>query len=342
MYEELGSIRGVVDLSPQEALDRAEAFLTQQGYTTVRRAGNSLTMQRHPSGQDTGQGALILSVAALPQPEGGVRLKVRGNDREGVQERQAAWVEWSESLPKKPEAPTEEPGDQQRTVETSEVPLSPPPRVESADLSAPPSPPSQSVPPPPRRESTVWRGTKLAFGGCIVLPVLLLVGFVACVAVFGSGSREDAGSKSEAPKGKEDPASIGEPVTVGDVTWTVTNARQANQLRQQGAPSRYAKTEQGNFVIVDFDFTNNGSDPITLHNDSLALIDSEGRESKADSGYFLYIPEDRRIFLERINPGVTQRGQAIFEVASGASGFTLQAGDATAFTSKNGYIDLGF
>jgi uncharacterized protein DUF4352 len=196
--------------------------------------------------------------------------------------------------------------------------------------------------PPPGRESTVWRGTKLAFGGCIVLPVLLLIGFVACVAVFGSGSREEAGSKSGALKGKEDSASIGEPVTVGDVTWTVTNARQANQLRQQGVSSKFAKTEQGNFVIVDFDFTNNGNETITLHNDSLALIDSEGRESKADSGYFPYIPEDQRIFLERINPGVTQRGQAIFEVAPRASGFTLQAGDARALTDKNGYIDLGF
>jgi hypothetical protein len=142
---------------------------------------------------------------------------------------------------------------------------------------------------------------------------------------------------------KQTPASIGEPVTVGDVTLIVTNARQANQLRQQGAPSKFAKTEQGNFVIVDFDFiTNTDSYPITLHNYSLTLIDSEGRKSKAGSDYFLYIPEERRIFLERINPGVTQRGQAIFEVAPGAWGFTLRARDATAFTNKNGYVDLGF
>ncbi len=83
MYEELGSIRGVVDLSAQEALDRAEAFLTQQGYTPLRRAANSLTVQRCPPSEDGGQGTLVLSVAALPQPEGGVRIKVRGNDREG-------------------------------------------------------------------------------------------------------------------------------------------------------------------------------------------------------------------------------------------------------------------
>ena len=47
-------------------------------------------------------------------------------------------------------------------------------------------------------------------------------------------------------------------MAVGDVRWTVTNARQSDQLSQTGVSSKLAKTEQGNFVIVDFDFTNNG------------------------------------------------------------------------------------
>jgi hypothetical protein len=95
-------------------------------------------------------------------------------------------------------------------------------------------------------------------------------------------------------------------------------------------------------VIVDFDFTNNGNDAITLDNESLALIDSEGLESKPSSDSFFYIPENRRIFLERINPGVTRQGEAIFEVAPGASGFQLQAGDADMWSDENGYVNLGF
>jgi hypothetical protein len=121
----------------------------------------------------------------------------------------------------------------------------------------------------------------------------------------------------------------------------VTNAKQTKQLSQQDAPKGFGKSEQGNFVIVDFDFTNNGSDAITLDNESLALIDSGGSESKPSSDQFLYVPENRRIFLERINPGVTRQGEAIFEVAPGASGFKLQAGDANAWSNENGYIDLG-
>jgi hypothetical protein len=41
-----------------------------------------------------------LTVAALPQPEGGVKVELRGNDREGVQERQDEWTKWADSLPK--------------------------------------------------------------------------------------------------------------------------------------------------------------------------------------------------------------------------------------------------
>ncbi len=201
MYEELASVRGIVDLSPQEALDRAEAFLTQQGYTTVQRADTSLTAQRRSPDQAAGQDIPNLTVEALPQPEGGVRVRVVGNDRAGVQARQAAWVEWSESLPKKPEVPTEEPDDQQHTVETPEVPLPPPPTVESPDLSPPLQPSSSpSFAPPPGQRSRRRLWVMLGLGGCVVLPALL-IGLVGCLALLGSVGG-DGGTSSGRGSGK--------------------------------------------------------------------------------------------------------------------------------------------
>lgn len=55
MDGELASVRGIVDLSSQEALDRAEAFLMQQGYTRVSRADDSLTVERRLPDQAAGQ-----------------------------------------------------------------------------------------------------------------------------------------------------------------------------------------------------------------------------------------------------------------------------------------------
>jgi hypothetical protein len=67
----------------------------------MQRRGESLTVQRGSPTQRVGQNTLDLTVTALHQPEGGVRIGLTGNDREGVKEWQAAWAAWAESLPKK-------------------------------------------------------------------------------------------------------------------------------------------------------------------------------------------------------------------------------------------------
>jgi hypothetical protein len=184
-------------------------------------------------------------------------------------------------------------------------------------------------------------GMKLAIGGCIGLILLGLLTVGGCFALIAKVDTS-TDSVSGSSKGKQAAVAIDEPVTIGDVTWTITSAKQSRQLTQQGVSKQFADNKQGNFVIVDFDFTNNGSDAITLDNESLALVDSGGGESKTSSDDFLYVPENRRIFLERITPNVTRQGEAIFEVAPDASGFQLQAGDAQMFSDENGYVDLGF
>ena len=102
MYEELTSGKEVLDLSPPQALDRAEYFLVGQGYVVVQRTATTLTVEREGSQGAAGQeGAPNVVVMAVPQPDGGVRIKVRGSDREGLQERQGLWNLWAENLPKR-------------------------------------------------------------------------------------------------------------------------------------------------------------------------------------------------------------------------------------------------
>jgi hypothetical protein len=102
MYEELTSGTEVVDLSPPQALDRAEYFLVEQGYVVVQRTATTLTVEREGTEGTAGQeGTPKVVVMAVPQPDGGVRIKVRGNDREVVRERQGLWKLWAENLPKR-------------------------------------------------------------------------------------------------------------------------------------------------------------------------------------------------------------------------------------------------
>lgn len=102
MYEELTSGKEIVDLSPPQTLDRAEYFLVGQGYVVVQRTATTLTVERERSQPTAGQeGPPKVVVMAVPQPDGGVRIKVRSNDREGMRDRQGLWKLWAENLPKR-------------------------------------------------------------------------------------------------------------------------------------------------------------------------------------------------------------------------------------------------
>ena len=101
MHEELLFVKGVVDLSPPSVLEKARGFLERQGYAIVSRSATTLTAERRDGDHAVMVGAPRLVVMAVPQPEGGVKIKVRGTDREGVSERQGLWALWEEGLPKR-------------------------------------------------------------------------------------------------------------------------------------------------------------------------------------------------------------------------------------------------
>ncbi len=137
-------------------------------------------------------------------------------------------------------------------------------------------------------------------------------------------------------EGGENTVGIGEPLTVGETAWIVTAADQVTELTDE-----LGETETGNFVVVDFEFTNNSSEAVTLDSGMLKLIDNEGRENEVDTDRLFFVPAERNILFEQVNPGVTQDGTVIFTVAEGASGFTLELAGGF-FATEVGYVDLGF
>lgn len=168
-------------------------------------------------------------------------------------------------------------------------------------------------------------------GGCLMLVVLPLLGFAGCLAAFSGGGDEATQDPRENPT-----ARIGEPIRVGGITWVVQDAKTVTELT-----SSYEKPIRGDFVVVNFTFTNEGKETATLDTASMTLVDNEGRRSEADPDKFGYIPDSRNIFLENVNPGVTDQGQAIFTVAPGSTGFELELGDADLFSDVNGTVPLG-
>src|SRR5918993_2407404 len=119
MANELAAVSESIDLLPTEILDRAEVFLREQGYGVVHRMITSLTAERTLPNSVGGQEKWTITILILPEREGGLRLKVLGNDVDGVREQQAHWVEWSESLPKWKPRGTRSQGKQKKSTQGS-------------------------------------------------------------------------------------------------------------------------------------------------------------------------------------------------------------------------------
>lgn len=182
---------------------------------------------------------------------------------------------------------------------------------------------------------------------------MLIIVIAVLAAAFGGGGQDTATQdkeeqKEEKSKEKEkskeqEQASYGlnEPVEVGDASWVVTNAQKTNQLAD---PFGVRPPKEGTFVIVDFQFTNGGNEAKTLHQQALQLVDGSGRQSEPDTDSLMYIPQDRNIFLEQVNPGVTEAGQVIFTIAPDASDLKLVLQDTNLFRSgqNQAEVDLGF
>jgi hypothetical protein len=147
-------------------------------------------------------------------------------------------------------------------------------------------------------------------------------------------------AEQKGPKGE-----IGQTVKFSNVAWQVTTVRQATELKAPSYPKK-----KGNFVIVDFLFTNNADEATKLYPGSLTLLDGEGCEFEMGPNEFVYIDPvyiapGKNLFsenAENVNPGVTKDGEVIFAVTPDAKDFTLRASDTDPFiTDENAYIDLG-
>jgi hypothetical protein len=147
---------------------------------------------------------------------------------------------------------------------------------------------------------------------------------------------EEAAARKEAAEEAAKNAAVGDTVRVGNVQWKVTDAFLTNQLK-----SNFGTQKRGRFVVVDFTFTNNRDEEVTLDPElHMVLKDSSGREFGTDLDAYEFMPVDLDIFLEPVNPGVSTDGRVIYEVPSDANGFTLKLDDVELMEDESAVFDL--
>ena len=230
--------------------------------------------------------------------------------------------------------------------------------VPTPEADVPVSPPTQQAgqtpgyaPTEPPRRSTANR----LLVGCVGLVVLGFL-FVGCLAVLGSGGgsggggnvgagdageggagndQQAEGGNEETPKTKK--YRVGQTATVGNVEWEVTDAFYTELLK-----GSFGSRKRGNFVVVDFTFTNNRNEEVTLDPElHMILKDSQGREFGTSQDAYEFMPMDLDIFLEPVNPGVSTDGRTIYQVAPDAKGFTLRLDDVEMMGDQSAVFDLG-
>src|SRR5919199_1256037 len=122
----------------------------------------------------------------------------------------------------------------------------------------------------------------------VLIPAVLVVATTlgSCAGTTNSpseGGQPEGTTGQQAKQPGVQPAeptvAVGQPLTVGNAEWTVTYAYPTNQLTSYADGS----TKQGNFVVVDFQFKNNGDEGVTVSPESLVLFDGNGRKFKFDT-----------------------------------------------------------
>src|SRR5215216_2943976 len=129
---------------------------------------------------------------------------------------------------------------------------------------------------------------------------------------------------------------VGQTAQVANVQWRVSDAYLTNQLR-----GNFGTQKRGRFVVVNFTFTNNRDEEVTLDPEMhMVLKDRTGREFGTDVDSWEYMPMNLDIFLEPVNPGISKNGRVIYQVPPDAWGFTLKLDDVEFWKEESAVFDL--
>ena len=140
---------------------------------------------------------------------------------------------------------------------------------------------------------------------------------------------EDAAEEDTADEAAEDSADeapaaygLGDAVPTGD--WEITVSNVESGVSQVGDQYLNA-TAQGQYILVDVEVKNTGSEPSYFFEGDVKLLDDAGNTYATDSEASLYTTESGDVFLlEEINPGNTASGVLVFDVPADASPNVLE------------------
>ena len=194
--------------------------------------------------------------------------------------------------------------------------------------------------------------------GLLSLIAAVIVGSLAAAGVLSPAATSSrvgapgnyAAQQAAAPAG---PAKrlLDESVSAGNLRWSVHEVSRRSELDAYTYPPTIL---HGDFLVVSFTVKNTSEVPVTLTEDSIALVARNGFESRpAASVNSEYVEPERAIlFNERglLEPGEEKKGRVNFDLtipfeinpSADLSGFRLLLDDDDPTRKEEKYVNLGF
>ena len=189
-------------------------------------------------------------------------------------------------------------------------------------------PPDPSVPPPPTKDKsrgsgglsgvrTWYRGLGLI--GKVTTWLIVIIVLVLALRACG-GNRTTSQTEPAQPS---------------------KSASESESSTQSAAPTKKSGNEAQKDQSQETPTVGIG-EAVAVGDASWVVTDAQRASQLADT--FGYIPNEKNIFLNQVNPGVTQPGEVIFSVSPGGYGYRLLLKDTNLFKSSTNqaYVDLGF
>lgn len=139
--------------------------------------------------------------------------------------------------------------------------------------------------------------------------ILIFFGILIILSMFANiGSETNSQSNSvNVPENTIQTYSLGDKFVLENFAYTFTNLEKTSFVGNE----YFGDEANGEFLIFDVSVENVGNEADYINNE-IYLIDNQGREFEQDDDAWIYL--DDNLIFEELNPGLTKKGQIIFDV----------------------------
>jgi len=150
-------------------------------------------------------------------------------------------------------------------------------------------------------------------GGVKFILVIIILVFMG----IGMSNSEDLNSNQDivesddintpAKESKTQTYSLNEKIILDNFEYTFTNVQESSKVGNE----YLGDDASGVFVIIDVEVKNIGNEADYINNE-IYILDNQGREFEQDDDAWIYL--DDNFIFEELNPGLTKKGQIIFDI----------------------------